>query len=58
MSIAVNLPEVVKYDENAVSEDEWKQMLETFYQAINNFQQFRADEGRVLEIDLIFFFSN
>lgn len=53
MSIAVNLPEVVKYDENAVSEDEWKQMLETFYQAINNFQQFRADEGRVLEIDLI-----
>lgn len=53
MSIAVNLPEVVKYDESAVSEDEWKQMLETFYQAINNFQQFRADEGRVLEIDLI-----
>ncbi len=53
MSIAVSLPEVVKYDENAVSEDEWKQMLETFYQAINNFQQFRADEGRVLEIDLI-----
>jgi uncharacterized protein (TIGR00255 family) len=53
MSIAVNLPEVVKYDENAVSEDEWKQMLETFYQAIKNFQQFRADEGRVLEIDLI-----
>ncbi|TKC00521.1 YicC/YloC family endoribonuclease [Pedobacter cryophilus] len=53
MSIAVSLPEVVKYDENAVSEDEWKQMLETFYQAIKNFQQFRADEGRVLEIDLI-----
>ena len=53
MSIAVGLPEVVKYDENAVSESEWKQMLETFYQAIKNFQQFRADEGRVLEIDLI-----
>ena len=53
MSISANLPEVVKYDESAVSEDEWKQMLETFYIAEKNFQQFRADEGSVLEVDLI-----
>jgi uncharacterized protein (TIGR00255 family) len=53
MQLAVNFPEVVKFDENAVSEDEWKLMLETFYAAHKNFQQFRADEGRVLEIDLI-----
>ena len=53
MSIAANLPEVVKYDESSVSEDEWKLMLQTFYTAEKNFQQFRADEGRVLEIDLI-----
>ena len=52
-SIAANLPEVVKYDESSVSEDEWKLMLQTFYTAEKNFQQFRADEGRVLEIDLI-----
>ena len=53
MSIAVSLPEVVKYDENSVSEDEWKQMLATFYKAEKNFQQFRLDEGAVLELDLV-----
>lgn len=50
--VVLNLPEVVKYDENSVSEDEWKLMLETFYSAIKNFQTFRADEGAVLENDL------
>ena len=53
MAIAVNLPEVVKYDENAFSEEEWKQMLKTFYEAEKNFQQFRLDEGAVLELDLV-----
>lgn len=53
MAIAVSLPEVVKYDENSVSEDEWRQMLKTFYEAEKNFQQFRLDEGAVLELDLI-----
>lgn len=52
MALAVNLPEVVKFDENAVSEEEWKMMLDTFYLAIKNFQQFRSDEGAVLEKDL------
>lgn len=52
MSLALNLPEVVKYDENAVTEDEWRLMLQTFYKAIENFQQFRSDEGEVLEKDL------
>lgn len=53
LQLAVNFPEVVKYDENAISEDEWKLMLHTFYEAEKNFQQFRSDEGRVLELDLI-----
>lgn len=52
MALAVNFPEVVKYDEQAVSEEEWKLMLDTFYAAVNNFQTFRADEGSVLEKDL------
>lgn len=51
--VVLNLPEVVKYDENSVSEDEWKLMLETFYKAVDNFQTFRSDEGAVLETDLI-----
>ncbi|HTN20139.1 MAG TPA: YicC/YloC family endoribonuclease [Pelobium sp.] len=50
--VVLNLPEVVKYDESSVSEEEWKLMLNTFYKAINNFQQFRSDEGAVLENDL------
>ncbi|MEO5909792.1 MAG: YicC/YloC family endoribonuclease [Pelobium sp.] len=52
MALAVNLPEVVKYDENSISEEEWKLMLDAFYLAVKNFQQFRADEGGVLENDL------
>ncbi len=52
MPVVLNLPEVVKYDESSVSEDEWKLMLSTFYKAIDAFQQFRADEGAVLENDL------
>nr|WP_294896805.1 YicC/YloC family endoribonuclease [uncultured Pedobacter sp.] len=50
--VVLNLPEVVKYDENSVSEEEWKLMLDTFYKAVDNFQTFRSDEGAVLENDL------
>ncbi|MFC5284544.1 YicC/YloC family endoribonuclease [Pedobacter alpinus] len=52
MPLALNLPEVVKFDENSVSEEEWKLMIQTFYKAEANFQQFRKDEGAVLEQDL------
>lgn len=52
MALAVNFPEVVKYDEQSVSEEEWKLMLDTFYVAVKNFQTFRSDEGSVLEKDL------
>ena len=53
MQLAVNFPEVIKYEENSISEEEWKLMLLTFNEAEKNFQQFRSDEGRVLELDLI-----
>lgn len=52
MQLALGLPEVVKYDEDTVSEDEWKIVEKTFQQAMANFQQFRADEGTVLEQDI------
>src|ERR1700743_111060 len=52
MQLALGLPEVVKYDEDTVSEDEWKVVEKTFQQAMANFQQFRADEGKVLEQDI------
>lgn len=50
--IAVTLPEVIKYDESAISEEEWKQLLATFYTSVQNFHQFRIDEGNVLLEDL------
>ncbi len=53
MQLAIGFPEVVKYEENSISEEEWKLMLLTFNEAEKNFQQFRSDEGRVLELDLI-----
>jgi len=51
LQIALGLPEVVKYDEETVSEDEWKIAENTFKQALASFQQFRLDEGKILEQD-------
>jgi uncharacterized protein (TIGR00255 family) len=52
LQLALGLPEVVKYDEETVSEDEWKLVEKTFNQAVAEFQKFRSDEGNVLEQDL------
>lgn len=52
LQLALGLPEVVKYDEDTVSEEEWKIVERTFQQALAAFQQFRADEGNVLEQDV------
>jgi uncharacterized protein (TIGR00255 family) len=51
LQLALGLPEVVKYDEETVSEEEWKIAENTFKQALAAFQQFRGDEGRILEQD-------
>ncbi|WP_255563261.1 YicC/YloC family endoribonuclease [Mucilaginibacter sp. 21P] len=50
--LALGLPEVVKYDEDTVNDDEWKQVEKTFQQALAAFQKFRRDEGNVLENDI------
>ncbi len=52
LQLALGLPEVVKYDEETVSEEEWKVVDKTFQQAMIAFQQFRTDEGKVLEQDV------
>jgi uncharacterized protein (TIGR00255 family) len=52
LQLALGLPEVVKYEEETISEDEWKLVEKTFNQAVVAFQKFRADEGNVLEQDL------
>ena len=52
LQLALGLPEVVKYNEETVSEEEWKIVEKTFQQAMAAFQQFRGDEGNVLEEDI------
>ncbi|MDB5025737.1 MAG: YicC family protein [Mucilaginibacter sp.] len=52
LQLALGLPEVVKYDEETVSEEEWRVVEKTFQQALTAFQQFRTDEGGVLEQDV------
>jgi uncharacterized protein (TIGR00255 family) len=52
LQLALGLPEVVKYGEETVSEEEWKVVEKTFQQAMAAFQQFRSDEGSVLEQDV------
>ncbi|MDB5010061.1 MAG: YicC family protein [Mucilaginibacter sp.] len=52
LQLALGLPEVVKYDEETISEEEWKVVEKTFQQALAAFQQFRSDEGNVLEQDI------
>ncbi len=54
LQLALGLPEVVKYNEETVSEEEWKIAEQTFKQAMAAFQQFRTDEGKVLEQDVIY----
>jgi uncharacterized protein (TIGR00255 family) len=49
LQLALGLPEVVKYTEDTITEEEWKLVDSTFKQALANFQQFRADEGNVLQ---------
>jgi len=52
LQLALGLPEVVKYEEETASEEEWKTAEKTYQQALAAFQQFRSDEGNVLEQDL------
>lgn len=52
LQLALGLPDVVKYTEEKASEDEWKTAMQVFKKAVEAFQQFRTDEGNVLENDM------
>lgn len=58
LQLALNFPDVISYQENTVSEEEWKQLHKTFDEAMANFQLFREDEGKVLQQDLILRINN
>ena len=52
LQTVLNFPEVITYTEEEVGEDDWEILHQTFLKALENFNQFRADEGEVLRIDL------
>jgi len=52
LELALGLPEVVKYEEDTISEEEWKSVEKTFQQAMAAFQEFRAQEGNVIELEI------
>jgi len=50
--LALNMPEVIATNEDEVDEEEGKVLLAAFYQAVEKFNLFRIDEGKVLKADL------
>lgn len=50
--IALNMPEVITYQDDKGTDEEWAMIEQTYRQALKNFQTFRADEGRILKQDL------
>ena len=50
--IALNMPEVITYQDDKGTDEEWALIEQTYRQALQNFQTFRADEGRILKQDL------
>lgn len=58
LQLALTFPEVIQYEDDVISEEEWKVLISTFDEAMVNFKTFRADEGTVLQKDLTLRISN
>ncbi len=49
LPVVMRLPDVISYTQDDLGEDEWNQIRATIIDAINALNQFRLDEGSVLE---------
>lgn len=52
LELALGLPDVISYEEDAAGEHEWAALSGAFFAAVTHFNQFRTDEGSVLKQDL------
>lgn len=52
LQAALNFPEVVSYAEENADENDWNILHSTFTKALENFNDFRINEGNVLKADL------
>lgn len=53
MQLIMRLPDVLKTELKELDENEWKIILQTLNSAINQLDEFRVQEGKVLETDFI-----
>ena len=58
LQLALNLPDVIQYEVDGVSDDDWESLHKTFIESLKSFQSFRLDEGTVLKQDLVFRIQN
>ena len=49
LPVVMRLPDVISYTQDDLGEDEWNQIRATIIDAIDALNQFRLDEGKVLE---------
>lgn len=47
------LPDTVKIEQNELDEEEWKLIFSSFKEALSNINEFRAQEGEVLKVDIV-----
>ena len=58
LSTIIKLPEVITPTSETLTADEWKQFQDILFQAIENLNDYRAEEGKVLKEDLRVRMSN
>lgn len=52
ISVILKMPDVLKTEKKEIDEQEWNTVYQTIKQAIINFNNFRVNEGKSLEIEL------
>lgn len=58
LPVVMRMPDVISYTQDDLSEEEWNQIRATIIEAITALNQFRLDEGKVLEKYLTFNLNN
>jgi uncharacterized protein (TIGR00255 family) len=53
MKMAVRMPDALKTDRDEIDENEWQKVQQTINEAIENFRNFRASEGKVLQQEFV-----
>lgn len=58
LPVVMRLPDVMNFSQDNLSEDEWNAIRATVLDAINSLNQYRNDEGAVLEKELVNYIEN